>query len=567
MWVVQGGRRRRPPATSVAEIDAGTLRRQLTAFRVLTAAVVGGAAVCPSFVWAIMDKSIWPWDPAWYGQVSVDLWATLHLDPGRWPSAMDHAFGSKPPGIAWFGQFFVPLGSAVGRVPLFALVGTLLCEGATVAIVFATVRRLTTKLAAALLAALIVAGAPLFVSVGHEYVAEPLQGLSVAWLLYALASACAWRRSLTVACIFASVGLGLLAKLSTPFYMVFPATVALLLAVLRPGSGRGAWFRDLRVVAVSVAGMLLWLGDLGWYATNWAAARAHADTLNSTLYGGHAALGTKLHWWLPHFDQALFPPFFDLAAAAAVGASVGLAIWRRSAVSVPTLATTVSSVATVGFVLLLLALHPVNEIRYTFPLIVCAGVAVATVVSIARVRLLTVATAVVFLAEFGIVAAQGFGSGLARRSYPAITRPTSPVFNRALEAVVRETCTPETNGRINVVGGDFAFFNANTLAFLADTHFASSGRRCYYTPLGYAETSVDRAWHRVLQFQPPYYVSLDYGNPENRLPPAQRAGVGPGDAFNVVDQRVFHKVATSPHFEVVPASRILGLVVFKGHWS
>src|SRR5438105_7890079 len=149
MWVAQAGRSRRRTATSVAEIDTSASRREVTASRVLLAAAVGVAIVSPSLVWAIIDKSIWPWDPAWYGQVSVDLWTTLHLDPGRWPSAMAHAFGSKPPGIAWFGQFFVPLGLAVGRVPLFALISTLLCEGATVAIVFAAVRRLTGNLSAA----------------------------------------------------------------------------------------------------------------------------------------------------------------------------------------------------------------------------------------------------------------------------------------------------------------------------------------------------------------------------------------------------------------------------------
>src|SRR5207253_1842232 len=70
--------------------------------------------VFPSIVWAFLDRSIWPWDPAWYGEVSADLWATLRTDAGNWGTAMAHAFGAKPPAVAWLGQFFIPLGGALG---------------------------------------------------------------------------------------------------------------------------------------------------------------------------------------------------------------------------------------------------------------------------------------------------------------------------------------------------------------------------------------------------------------------------------------------------------------------
>ena len=34
-------------------------------------------AVAPNLVWIWIDKTVWPWDPAWYGKHSVDLFVTL----------------------------------------------------------------------------------------------------------------------------------------------------------------------------------------------------------------------------------------------------------------------------------------------------------------------------------------------------------------------------------------------------------------------------------------------------------------------------------------------------------
>jgi len=34
-------------------------------------------AVAPNLVWIWLDKTVWPWDPAWYGKHSVDLFVTL----------------------------------------------------------------------------------------------------------------------------------------------------------------------------------------------------------------------------------------------------------------------------------------------------------------------------------------------------------------------------------------------------------------------------------------------------------------------------------------------------------
>jgi hypothetical protein len=528
------------------------------------AVAVGILLVAPSLIWIFRDHSVWPWDPAWYGQVSVDLWSTLRLHPAKWPSAMVHAFGAKPPGIAWFGQLFVPFGYKFGNVRASLLLSSVACQIATVALLFAAGRKLTGSVVAGLATALLVAAGPLFVSMSHEFFAEPLQTLSFAWLLYVLSSASTWRPALTISSVFAAVALGLLAKLSTPFYMVFPAIGALLLAYRAPCESRSPWAKDWRVVAATLSGVVFAFGDAGWYWVNWAAAKAHADTVNSSLYGGRAGIGDKLGWWLPHFAHAAFLPVIDWFAIGVVTVAVGLIIARRTGLQWNTVTVIAANVASIATVLILLADHPAEEIRYTLPLVASLAVAVVGIIYLSQSRALLLVLSAALVVEFAGTTAQSFGSSVARRGQPVITGPTSPSFLGDLKDVVKSTCTPEANNRLSIVGTEYAFLNANTLSFLAAARFDLQDRRCYYTSLGYAETDPGRAWRRVLAFRPAYYVSLDFARPTNALPQTLRT---PADAFNRVDRKVFANVITSRHFSIVRGSRRDGLIVFRGIWD
>ena len=72
--------------------------------------------VLPSIVWISIDRTAWPWDQAWYGKYSVELFYTLIYAPSEWVPAMLRVFGRMAPGIAWGGQFFVPLGFLTGSI-------------------------------------------------------------------------------------------------------------------------------------------------------------------------------------------------------------------------------------------------------------------------------------------------------------------------------------------------------------------------------------------------------------------------------------------------------------------
>jgi hypothetical protein len=110
--------------SSLAVGRAWSLQRPLVARRVVTAARrVGFAglpvlAVLPSLAWIAVDQRVWFWDQAYYGEVSVILYDTLRHRPLDWPNHLLSAFDSRAPGIAWFGQLFVPLGQALNSVEI-----------------------------------------------------------------------------------------------------------------------------------------------------------------------------------------------------------------------------------------------------------------------------------------------------------------------------------------------------------------------------------------------------------------------------------------------------------------
>ena len=72
--------------------------------------------LAPSALWIALDHSVWPWDPSWYGEVSVGLWFWLGHSLRQWCGLMATGLSMKPPGIVWIGQFFVPLGHFSGSI-------------------------------------------------------------------------------------------------------------------------------------------------------------------------------------------------------------------------------------------------------------------------------------------------------------------------------------------------------------------------------------------------------------------------------------------------------------------
>ena len=83
--------------------DGEGSKRQLTfgvsipwiseAYRSIAALLLSVIALIPSLLWALRDRRVWPWDQAWYGEVSVDLWYVLTRAQTWWYRLMVEALG------------------------------------------------------------------------------------------------------------------------------------------------------------------------------------------------------------------------------------------------------------------------------------------------------------------------------------------------------------------------------------------------------------------------------------------------------------------------------------------
>ena len=99
--------------------------------------------LAPSLVWIFLDCSLWPWDQAWYGQMSVDLWETLVSRPDLWPGMMIDTLRIKAPGTSWLGQFFVPVGRLIGNSDAGLLLSIVLTQWLVLLLVFKSLGDLT----------------------------------------------------------------------------------------------------------------------------------------------------------------------------------------------------------------------------------------------------------------------------------------------------------------------------------------------------------------------------------------------------------------------------------------
>jgi hypothetical protein len=128
-------------------------------------AALAGAVLSPSVAWVLEDRRVWPWDQAWYGEVSTDLFYLLTHAPHAWLSAMIGLMPSKPPLLCCLGQFFVPLAAGTGNVEASLLGFVVATQFATLVLVWVAAQGLAPDNRWAAIAAVLLAGsAPLFVS-------------------------------------------------------------------------------------------------------------------------------------------------------------------------------------------------------------------------------------------------------------------------------------------------------------------------------------------------------------------------------------------------------------------
>jgi hypothetical protein len=516
--------------------------------------------LAPSVVWIVLDHAVWPWDQAWYGEVSVDLWFWLGHSLGQWCGLMAAGLSMKPPGIVWIGQFFVPLGQVLGSIEAGLLLSVLLTQFGLLLFIFRIGQQmLPDSRLIPVAGAVFAAGGQLFVGLSHEFFPEPLQALSVAWVFFVVSKSEQWPKPRIALHLIAALVVGALAKATTPFYCLFPGIYAACVFVRKPKTSTLAdeW-RSLPSRLLTVTCALATLAGAIWYAHNlgyvWQHARDSASGEIALNYGFRASVTRKLIVWTNLLYQSFLAPYLLWVFLAAAVISVAARLWPAAVR--PKLDPGISRLILlcllqIVFLLLVFSTNDTVEPRYLLALL--PSLAILFMSACAHLPGRGVAAILIALCGLQWIAVNNAAlhadHSITNRSQWLLQLDSNRSRFDELVHIIQITSTAQ--GRYNIVGVEVPWLNANSAAFFAAKNQLSTGVRCYYTSLGYAEKDVSVALKRIDEFQIQYFITLD-----ERFQPAQ-------DFVNVVSLPVLRALKGSTRFQVVPFASQNGILILK----
>lgn len=529
---------------------------------ILPTLVIAGLMV-PAVFWIAVDKTVWPWDPAWYGEVSVELWYTLVHDPLRWPRLMLQAFGTKAPGTAWIGQFFVPFGQLLGSIELGLLLSILLVQCGTLILAYRIGREMSGgDILVGLAASMLVASAPLFTALSNVYLVEPLQLLAVTYFFWIAAAAYRWDRARILTHLLLAVALAMAAKVTSPLYCALPGVIACF-----------HFFRSQRWVNSSSGSLPLWrrLGllaslvllsfTIAWYVKNFQAIIGFLKLASSSevalSYGKEDVFLNKAGFWLSAMRANFFFPKV-LLAFIALNLLILISTFRNR-LGHARLTNKANILAAAGIihviaVLIAFSLNINEEQRYLLPLLPSIMVVLIWPLSYVPKRWFSIIALLMAAGQFATVQAQSLNVIPRNPDISYWLRTPNPDRQQMdeLSRLVDLTSTRATHNRYVICGVEYPWLNANSLALYAAKGMLRTKCRCRFTSLGYAENDLDRAWQRLEQFEIVYFVSVE----KQSQPPLP-------NFVNMISIATLDRIETDPRFVRRPFDSKFSIVVFR----
>jgi hypothetical protein len=435
--------------------------RSVLGTRVGALAALIATLMTSSLVWILADRSVWPWDQAWYGEVALDLWHARHDGLSAWLSALVHAIGAKPPLLVWLGQFFIPLSALTGDIESSLLLLNVAAAFATLTLIASAAADLGVDWRGRTAAVLVCGGASLFIGMTHQFMVEMLQALGVAAALLLAARARRLPFIRTAALGVLVAGAAVLAKASSVLFVAPLLSYAVVTSLCERRNRSPVAPGD---IALGLASAACAAAAVAWYMVNWRAMLAHAVASTTgdaaLLYGSPPSLG-KLSFWTNALAFALAPvPWIGLAILILVAAALAVALfqlprrskwrWLAAAIDDGTLLA-MTLAATIVATLLVYSMQINEETRLITPLLPIAAVLVGW--SLHRLDNRFVAGAVIlFLAANAVVAhlfAHGFDPFHLHPSPWLKEVARSDEDRSTLTRVVAQTCPPAREGALH----------------------------------------------------------------------------------------------------------------------
>ena len=513
----------------------------------------------PNVLWILRDHTPWPWDQAWYGEVSVNLWFNLTHTMSNWLHTMLAGIDMKPPGIVWLGQLFVPLGPVFGSIESALLFSVLVTQALTLYLVFRIGRALAPdSYAVPALGVVFASTGQIFVGLSHQFYVEPLQALAVAWTVLVVIRCREWSVPRILLHVAGTLILGLLAKATTPLYCLLPFLYIGLVMMRKPWSQgwQSEWRKtSMRVLAlaVCVAGPLA----VGWYAMNLKAVWRHVREASSgeiaLQYGMRASAPAKLAIWLKLLYESFLSPYLAWAAAVVVLAGLAYRFARGGtrAIQFGGLVAVVVSALQCALLLLVFSMNDAVDSRYMYAMYVfLATILMWTCAPVTSRAVIVIAFAICglqFVTVHGIALGAG-GTSADRGEWLGRPHQDRSRYSQ-MERIVAMT---SIKSGYNIVGVQEPWLNENTASFFAAKRCLDTGVRSYYTSLGYAKTNVAAAAKRVEDFHIMFYITLD-----------ERSQSVPPNFINVVSLPMLKHIGEDSNFQQIPFASADGVLIFQ----
>lgn len=515
--------------------------------------------LAPSLLWIIQDRRVWPWDQAWYGEVSVNLWFWLTHSPVGWARTLIEGLNSKPPGIVWLGQLFVPL-RIFGSVEEALLLSILLTQFTVLLLLFGIGRTISPKsylIPAA--GVMFAASGQLFIGLSHQYFVEPLQCAAVAWMLFIAAKAPDWPKARIVIQVIASFVLGALAKTTTPLYCAAPCVYVALIVLRRRESWdfSAEWKSRVSRTLILLSGALCGVGAV-WYYRNLGDVVQHARDASfgaiALRYGIQATPIVKFGRWAGLVEQSFGAPYLSWAALM-LACFAGAVFWRFR--TTPGHRGDVALVSAVQIVILLctFSLSDAGDVRFLFAVLPYIVAIVMWLCALAESRMAVAAFCALCALQWILLHGVTLGaiSPVANQSSWLLSVQKDATNSEELMRVVRATEAP---GKYSIVSVQEPWLNANSAAFFAAKNRLVTGRGGSYAPLGYAETELKAGLSRIYELSVQYVITLD--EPFQRTAP---------DFLNVLGLPILKELRQGGRYKAIPFSSNKGILVFERNES
>ncbi len=522
---------------------------------VAVAAVIAAFLLVDIF-WIWLDQRVWPWDQAWYGEVTLDLWFARREGLEAWYTAMLHAIPSKPPLITWLAQFLLPITRISTHVEPVLLLANVAIAGGTLYIVYLVARQLRAGSVEALAAVVLCCSSPILIAFTHEFMVEELQALVAAAMLLVAIKAPSQPILRTFALCICVTALGFLTKTTTELFLLPFTLYAILVVLMIRGCERTkvGWLDGAIIIIAGLASF----AAAAWYRTNWPYLFQHfTDATSSDValnYGSPVVLTNKLRFWITSLAASI-SPIATLAALLFLIAAAGIAIalFRIAKKPFSDFCTALidrgalfalASAGTVVATLLVYSLQINEDPRFLLPLLPVIAALLAWSLSVLKNRVISWLVLLAVLTNAAINHAFAFGLNPLRVTPVSWLRTIQwgGEDKAILTNVVDSTCSQAIANRYTIIGVEYVELNANSASFYSAKQRRLHGYRCYYTSLGYAEKDIDEAFRRLDRVGPDYFVTV--------VPEKQRTP----DFLNEVSRPAAERIARDPRFVLAPGS-------------